>query len=82
MATVACLTSCSSEQTTTSEGSITLSADEVASLLGVTGVKGLKFGDITSGREGVRVAGIAFDDGQGRELEVSNLELNIRSSAD
>jgi hypothetical protein len=79
---VACLTSCSSEQTTTPEGSITLSADEVASLLGVAGVQGLKFGDITSGREGVRVAGIAFDDGQGRELEVNNLELNIRSSAD
>lgn len=82
VATVACLPSCSSEQSTTPEGSITLSADEVASLLGVAGVQGLKFGEITSGREGVRVAGIAFDDGQGREVEVNNLELNIRSSAD
>jgi hypothetical protein len=72
------LTSCSSEPDD-KPTTIAFTSSEVAKLLGIKEGAGIKFGEITSNRDGVKVASIELDDKSGRELEADDLEIKIAS---
>lgn len=62
------------------ETELKLSSDQISSLLGITDNKSVKIGDIEAGRGGVRVKSISLKGKDNAEIEIHDVDLQIRST--
>lgn len=57
---------------------IKFSSDQIASLLGIKENDGLKIGEIESGRQGVKVKSILIKNTDGTEVDIQDIELQVK----